>query len=574
MPEYLWKIKERPRAELTNDLAQKLNISNALAGILIQRGVDSFQKAKNFFRPSLQDLHDPFLMKDMDKASERILDALERGEEIMIYGDYDVDGTTAVSVLYLFIKSRTNGVHYYVPDRYTEGYGLSIEGIQTARELDCSLIIALDCGVKANEAISYSNSLGIDVIVCDHHIPGENLPEALAILNPKQEGCSYPFKELSGCGIGFKLIQALSKRSDRFTKPPEEFLDFVMVSIAADIVPMTGENRVLAFYGLEKINKDPNIGLRALLKIAGLIEKDKLTISNIVFGIAPRINAAGRMKHGFAAIQVMISENLEEAMEKGQLIQQQNQDRKHLDEETTREALDQISELRDHKFSSVVYSENWHHGVLGIVASRCIEKFYRPTIVLSKKGDLATGSARSIKGFNLYETLEECDDLLTQWGGHQYAAGLSLPIANIPKLQDRFEKLVQRHFNNTPPKPVIEIDSEILLENINSGFYSILEQMEPHGPGNMRPVFISKGLEKRGPHRMLKEKHLKAYLAQTKDGPVFEGIGFQMEDLDDLVSKNDVFDVVYSIIENNFRGERKLELEIRDMKKFDNGAKS
>jgi single-stranded-DNA-specific exonuclease len=570
---YLWHRKKVPDKEKVIILARELNIHPSLSEILIHREIDDLEKARSFFRPKLEDLHDPFLMKDMDKAVTRIEKSLEEKENILIYGDYDVDGTTAVSILYLYLQESANDLNYYVPDRYSEGYGISKEGIDFAKELDSKLIIALDCGVRANEVIDYAVSLDIDVIVCDHHIPGDTLPKAFAMLNPKQEGCEYPFKELSGCGIGFKLIQALEQSKGSSTERHKEYLDLVMVSIAADIVSMRGENRILTYFGLEKIKKDPNLGLKALLEVAGLHEKSDLSVSNVVFGIAPRINAAGRMKHGLGAVEVLIADNYEQALEKSFRVNEQNVERRSLDTKTTEEALDATKEMdSSDSFCTVLFNEDWHQGILGIVASRCIEHYYRPTIILAKKGNIAVGSARSIKDFNLFEGLNECSDLLLQWGGHAFAAGLSIEVEKIPELRKRLNGIVKNKFNGNLPGQTLEIDSEITFQDVNKGFFSILKQMEPHGPGNMRPVFSSRGIKKTMDARILKEKHLKGKFYQEDKVNSFEAIGFNKAHLEDLIKGEAPFDMVFSVFENNFRGDSKLELEIRDLRESKNGT--
>ncbi len=574
MKEFLWKIKEQPSKKQVDSLVKSLGVHPALASVLVQRKIDDFEKAKAFFRPSLDDLHDPFEMKGMLEAVMRITSAIEQKEEIMVYGDYDVDGTTAVSALSLYLKRFFDHVHYYIPDRYKEGYGISKDGIDTALELDCKVIIALDCGIKAIEIADYAASKGIDLIICDHHIPGENLPKAHAILNPKQDECKYPFKELSGCGIGFKLMQALDSQIKNQKNHALDFLDLVMVSIAADIVPIIGENRILAFYGLKKIKEDPSTGLKALMEVSGLDQKKTLTISSIVFGIAPRINAAGRMKHGFGAVQVLVARDMNEALERSQYIHDQNTLRRHIDEETTLQALREIQDTHpDESFCSVVYHEDWHQGVLGIVASRCIEKFYRPTIILTKKGDQAVGSARSIQEFDLYSALEKCSDLFLKWGGHEFAAGISMPINKIPEFRSRLDGIIKERLQGRTPTPSIEVDALIEFKGIDRKFYSVLSQMEPFGPGNMKPVFLSKGVKHLYSPRILKELHLKARIYQEEKGIAFDCIGFKKFELREILEREGKKDMVFTVFENNYMGDSKLELEIKDIKPFSNGIK-
>ena len=573
MREYLWNLKKQPPEKQIVDLSQQLNVDPSIAGILIQRGIDDFEKARQFFRPSINDLHDPFLLKGMEEAIQRITFALDHKENIMIYGDYDVDGTTAVAALYLHLTGVSDHIHYYIPDRYSEGYGISKDGIDTAQELDCRVLIALDCGIRGNTVIDYANTKGIDVIVCDHHIPEKELPRAHAILNPKQPGCPYPYKELSGCGIGFKLLQALDQKLKNPAEDHMKYLDLVMVSIAADLVPITGENRILAYYGLEKIKRDPITGLRALLQVAGLDHKSNLSISNIVFGIAPRINAAGRMKHGFGAVQVLISKDANEAHERSQLIHDQNTLRRQIDEEITRHAIELIEKTHPpESYCSVVFNEGWHQGVLGIVASRCIEKIYRPTIIMAKKDDHAIGSARSIKGFNLYKVLEKCSDLFIQWGGHAYAAGLSIKLEKLDEFRDRLNNLIKQELQGKLPIPSIEVDSEIKLSGVDRKFFSVLNQMEPFGPGNMRPVFLSKKVKSVFSPRILKDLHLKARIIQEKGGTAFDCIGFKKYELREKLEKDQQADMLFCVFENNYMGDSKLELEIKDIKSSGNGT--
>ncbi len=568
-----WREPKVPDPKKVRDLSEAINVSETLATILVNRGIDSFEKARSFFNPELAELHDPFLMKGMESAVKRIIAALNSDETIMVYGDYDVDGTTAVSMVVKFLRTLTPKVEYYIPDRYKEGYGISKEGVYEAKELDSGLIIALDCGIRANEQAALIKELGMDLIICDHHLTGEELPQALAILNPKQETCSYPYEELSGCGIGFKLIQAIAITLDKNEDDYLSYLDLVMVSIAADIVPLTGENRIIAYWGLRKISEDPNLGLRTLLEISGLSEKGELSISNIVFGIAPRINAAGRMKHGLGAVELLLSEDLEEASALATEIHQQNQERREFDSSITQEAEEMLKKYEtDYPYANVLYSPDWHQGVLGIVASRCIEMSYRPTIVLTKKGNMATGSARSIKGYDLFKGLSTCDEILEKWGGHKYAAGLSLKIEHITELRQRINKDVESHFGGKIPDPEIAIDAKLGFQEVDEKFYSIIKRMEPFGPGNMKPVLLTNDLQCKTPPRILKEKHLKVVLGKDEHQRKFNAIGFGLWKKIELVEEDSKFDMVYSLYENNFRGSSTLEMEIKDIKKSKNGT--
>jgi len=475
-----WILKENPDPKKTEELSKSLGIDPVLGSVLVQRGVDNFDKAKHFFRPSLDNLHDPFLMKDMEKAVDRIHLAMAENQNIMIYGDYDVDGTTAVSLVYDYLRTRYSNIATYIPDRYKEGYGVSFAGIDFAEDNDVSLIIALDCGIKALDKVTYAKEKGIDFIICDHHRPGEILPEAVAVLDPKRNDCFYPYDELCGCGIGFKLIQALGQVNDQNIDDFIPYLDLVATAIAADIVPLTGENRILSFFGLKVINQSPRPGIRALVNE---IKKESLDITDVVFIIAPRINAAGRIKHGSFAVELLTEKNIEKALEYATSINAYNAERKDLDKLITKEALQQIKDLKEEQaYTSVVYKENWHKGVIGIVASRLIEQYYRPTLVFTKSGDKLAASARSVKGFDVYNALEQCSDLIEQFGGHKYAAGLTLDPENYQKFKEKFETVVK----NSIPKELLErqlqVDAEIYLSNINSKFHRILKQVGPFGP--------------------------------------------------------------------------------------------
>ncbi len=576
-----WNIIAAADEQKIKALSAELNnLDLTLTNILIQRGVDTFDKAKSFFRPSLNELHDPFLIKDMDKAVERLKAAVDKGEKILIYGDYDVDGTTSVALVYSFLKNIHNQLDYYIPNRYTEGYGISIQGIDYAKENDISLIIALDCGIKAIDKVAYANELDIDFIICDHHNPGPEIPDAAAVLDPKRKDCSYPFKELSGCGVGYKLMNAYAIKYDLGYDNLLDKLDYLAVSIAADIVPIVGENRILAYYGLKKFNQFPQLAFNAMLQTAGLKEKtgitknpSPLTITDLVFKIAPKINAAGRMKSGKEAVDLLLAKNVEDAMNSSTLINDYNIDRKVEDQKITSEVLSIIA--NDKKLlkqkTTVLYHKDWHKGVLGIVASRCIETYYRPTIILTESNGKASGSARSVKGFNIYEALEQCEDLLEQFGGHKYAAGMSLKIENIPAFQKRFEEVVSNSIPEELLTPEILIDSELPLNSINEKFYGVLKQLAPFGPGNMTPVFLSSNLKVEGNARLLKDKHLSFYVVDANDPQFkFKTIGFNLKDKYDIINRGNTFKMTYCIDTNYWNGKTTLQLRIKDIKAMEN----
>jgi len=560
-----WKILPAPTDDESNRLASQLRISISLAKMLIQRGINNYEKAESFFRLSLNQLHDPFLMKDMFEAVERISTAISDQEEILVYGDYDVDGTTSVTMLYHYLKTKTKKVHYYIPDRYNEGYGVSKLGVEWASKKNISLIISLDCGIKAFESISLAKQKGIDFIVCDHHRPDVNLPEANAILDPKREDCQYPYKELSGCGVGFKLMQGLSKHNNWEESDLWSYLDLVAVSISADIVPITGENRVLCYFGLKQLSDSTRPGLEALIKIAAI---DKpLTVTRIVFGVAPRINAAGRIKHGEDAVELMLSTEEFEANHLASAVNEKNNIRRETEQEIVEEALEMIAE-EEERYTTVLYKEDWHKGVIGIVASKCIEHFYRPTIILTQSKGKATGSARSVKGYDVHEAIEACGELLEQFGGHKYAAGLTLKVENIPAFKKRFEEIVRNSITPELLIPTLTIDQEIPLDIITKSYFSIIDQMEPFGPGNMKPVFSSRNLQAVKP-QLLKEQHLKMTVV-NEDGIPVEAIGFFMPDFYDKLKTGVVFDMAYTIEENNFRGASSIQLHIKDIKFAEN----
>ena len=565
MTEKQWVLNEPADPEQAAALSKAIRVDKSLAQLLVQRGITEYDQARDFFRPSLKSLHDPFLLKDMDHAVRRIVLAIEREEKILIYGDYDVDGTTSVALVYGFLRTCYPNIDFYIPDRYREGYGVSEAGIQYAAQHDYRLIVSLDCGIRAVKLINKARQQGIDFIICDHHRPGSELPPAHAIINAKQTGCSYPYKELCGCGVGFKLLQAFCQATKRPQGPLYEYLDLVAVAIAADIVPITGENRIMAHYGLQALNRTPRPGLKALVEVAGL--RAPLTIDNVVFGIAPRINAAGRMKHAKAAVELLLSDNKEAADDWAAQLNQRNSQRRVYDTDTTQQALAMIE--RDKKLSSakstVLFDANWHKGVVGIVASRCIEHYYRPTIILTESNGKATGSARSVAGFDVYEAITECDDLLDQYGGHTYAAGLTLPIDQVALFQEKFEAVVSKKIKAEQLIPRIEVEQVISLDEITPQFYNILKQMAPFGPGNMRPLLVSENLVAIGHPQILKEKHLKLQVQQSGSRHSLSAIGFGMAHLYDRVD-GQPFRMAYNVEENHFNGHTSLQLAIRDIK--------
>ena len=560
-----WNLKSKPQKEKVQALQNALQVDEIIATLLVQRGIETFEQAKQFFRPTLEDLHDPFLMKDMDKAVNRIESAIANNERILVFGDYDVDGTTAVSLVSSYLKTITPNVVTYIPDRYAEGYGVSYKGIDFADDNAFSLIIALDCGIKSIDHVNYAKEKGIDFIICDHHRPGEFLPEAVAVLDPKREDCSYPYDELCGCGVGYKLIQALGKNRNQTTQDLIPYLDLVATAIAADIVPMTGENRVLAKFGLEVINSNPRAGIKALIQN---VKKKELTITDVVFIVAPRINAAGRIHHGDYAVRLLTEFNLKQAEEVAKEIEQFNSDRKDLDKQITKEALLQIQENNEeNSFSTVVYNENWHKGVIGIVASRLVENYYRPTIVFTKSGDKLAASARSVKDFDIYNALEACSEHLEQFGGHMYAAGMTLMEENYQKFKQAFEEVIQKTLHPDLQTPEIEYDAEIQLTDINPKLVRILKQFEPFGPQNMTPLFLLKDLTDSGYAKTLgsEEEHLKAYVKQNNSDSI-GAIGFGLGPKLDLVKNFSKFNAIVSIEENEWNGNVSLQLQLRDVK--------
>jgi single-stranded-DNA-specific exonuclease len=560
-----WNLKPQPEPHKVQHLATALNVDAVTASLLVQRGVETYEQAKQFFRPSLSDLHDPFLMKDMDKAVARIEQAVASGENILVFGDYDVDGTTSVALMSSYLRSFYPNIDTYIPDRYNEGYGVSFAGIDYADDNGCTLIIALDCGIKSIDKVAYAKEKRIDFIICDHHRPGSELPDAIAILDPKRDDCSYPYDELCGCGVGFKLVQALASKRGQTIEDLLQYLDLVATAIAADIVPITGENRVLAKFGLEVINKSPRPGIKALTQN---LKKQELCISDVVFVIAPRINAAGRIRHGKYAVELLTEFNLQQAEEFASQIEIFNTDRKGLDKQITAEALLQIEQNSEQeRFTTVVYQEEWHKGVIGIVASRLTETYYRPTLVFTKSGDKLAASARSVKDFDVYNALEACAEHLEQFGGHMYAAGLTLQEDQYANFKAKFESVVAGSIDPELLIPEISIDMEIQLSDINPKFFRILKQFEPFGPGNMTPVFISRELKDTGYGKSIgsDESHLKLFVKQG-ESEGFGAIGFGLAPKKDLACGGDTFDAVYSIDENVWNGETTLQLRLRDIR--------
>jgi len=571
MPEILWTYRPQPNPDKVKALSKAISIDESLAYLLVQREIYDFEQAHLFFRPKLEHLHNPFLMKDMDKAVGRLCRAIENNEKILIYGDYDVDGTTSVALLYQFLGKFYKNIAYYIPDRYKEGYGVSKMGIDYAKENGFTLMIALDCGIKSVDLIDYANTLGVDFIICDHHLPGNILPKAVAVLDPKRSDCPYPYKELSGCGVGFKLLQAYCKTKNIDEKELHQFLDLVVVSIGCDIVPITGENRVLAFYGLHKLNTKPLLGLRKIMQVAGFSEDKDMSITNVVFGIGPRINAAGRIEHAHNAVKLLISKNETEADSYVRLIQENNNDRKDFDKNITKEALQMIeaANLQNAK-STVLYKENWHKGVIGIVASRCIEHYHRPTIILTHSNGKAAGSARSVPDFDVYEAIEACSDLLEQFGGHKHAAGLSLKIENIPAFQQRFEQVVAARILPEQLVPRIDVDMKLPLRSATDKFMRILNQIAPFGPGNMQPTFVSENVVAIRETAKLVGKdnpqiHLKFRVKQA-DSAEFECIAFNMGQHLERIDSGEPFHICYHLEENHFNGKTTLQLRIKDLK--------
>lgn len=558
-----WIYKEEPEEKLVEELSKAINISPFLSKILVQRGIENFDAAKEFFRPSLTQLHDPFLMKDMDKAVNRLCEAVFNNEKILLYGDYDVDGTTSVSLMYLFLEQFSDQIEFYIPDRYTEGYGISEMGINYAHDNKFTLIIALDCGVRANERAEQANSFGIDLIICDHHLPGEKLPGAFAILDPKQSDCPYPFDELSGCGVGFKLLEGFCQQNTIEKEKLFEFLDLLAVSIASDLVPIIGENRTLAHYGLRKLNQRPSAGLKSLIKVSG--RKNALTITDVVFTLGPRINAAGRLSHAKESVNLLIGKS-DETSSYADNLDTKNKERKEFDKQITEEALAMIAEMPPNKKSTVLFKEDWHKGVIGIVASRCIESHYRPTIILTESNGKATGSARSVDGFDVHAAITECQDLLEQFGGHKYAAGLTMAVDKVEAFQEAFEQVVSKRISDDQLIPKIIIDTDTQLEHANFKTLSILSQMEPFGPQNLAPVFGTKNVIVKSKPQVMKEVHAKGFLSEVGSDKKHEFIAFGLAEKLKEAEPGIPFQVAYHIEENNFMRQQSVILNIKDVR--------
>ncbi len=558
--------------QLKEQLAHELSINPILSQLLVQRGITNFEEARAFFRPDLNNLHDPFLMKDMDLAVKRLTKAMQLNEKILIYGDYDVDGTTSVSLVYRFLIKFYSNLDFYIPDRYNEGYGISMKGIKFAEDNGFSLVIALDCGIKAIEKVKHAKTLGIDFIICDHHNPDDELPPAAAVLDPKRVDCSYPYKDLSGCGVGFKFMQAFALENNINFDNLTPLLDLVALSIASDIVPITGENRILASYGLKQLNSNPSMGVKAIIEVCDLKHKE-ITISDIVFKIGPRINASGRMKLASEAVELLVSKDKDFAMKKSSTINRYNEDRKNLDKSITDDA---ISLIRDDKSfegrkSIVVYKPDWHKGVIGIVASRLSEEYYKPSVVLTESNGFASGSARSVSGFDLYKAVESCKDLLENFGGHMYAAGLTMKVENVEEFSRRFEEYVAAHIEEDQTYPQIYIDSVIQFKDITPKFFRILKQFAPFGPGNMKPVFESKRVFDYGSSRLVgrDQSHLKLELIDDSSESVISGIAFRMHQFNDHLKALNPLDICYTIEENNYNNNTTIQLMIRDIKKVE-----
>src|ERR1035437_4376330 len=572
-----WRIKKPADINDLKHLSAALNVDMAIANLLIQRGIKTFSEARSFFRPKLIDLHDPFLMKDMDKAVSRIKKAIDNNEKVMIYGDYDVDGTTSVALMYSFLKSRFTEIEYYIPDRYMEGYGISKLSIDYASKSNISLVIVLDCGIKAVDKIAYAKELGIDFIICDHHNSDEIIPDAIAVLDPKQPDCQYRFKELSGCGVGFKLIQAFCINQGIPEEVAFEYLDLVVVSIASDIVPLMGENRILAYYGLQKLNSNPSTGLKTIIKYAGLTGEIK--INDIVFKSGTRLNASGRIEHGKKSVAILLAEDAKELDDLGIEINSYNEIRKTLDRDITQEALAIIekSQFYEGRVSTVIYNRDWHKGVVGIVASRLTEYYYRPTVVLTESNGLATGSARSVGEFDLYEAISACADLLESYGGHMYAAGLSMKLENVAEFSRRFEQVVRDSISDEQLKQTIEIDAKISLSDLSTKFLKVLNQFEPYGPHNMMPTFLTENVFDSGTSRLVgkSNEHLKLDLMEAKrSSALFSGIAFSQSVHMDMIKKSIPFDICYSVTENEYRGKTYMQVNVRDIKSRHDGSEN
>lgn len=563
-----WVSKPQPDIDQIDFLCAEIKVPRPLAAILIQRGITTYDQAKQFFRPQLSDLPDPFLMKDMDKAVARLNKAINEGEKILVYGDYDVDGTTSVALMYSYLHAFYPNLDYYIPDRNLEGYGISTKGVDFARDNGFSLIVALDCGIKSLDKVDYANQSGIDFIICDHHIPGDVLPAAAAVLDPKRADCEYPFKELSGCGIGFKLIQAHAQAAGKSFDEVLGFIQLVAVSIASDLVSISGENRILAYFGIRQLRESPMPGLKAILDC--YVQKEDYSVSDLVFGLGPRINAAGRLADAKLAVRVMISDNPLDASLLAKSLNEHNEDRKFFDQDITKQALLMVAE---HDFpgrrSNVLFHKEWHKGVIGIVASRVIEKYYRPTVVLTESNGVAVGSARSVSGFDLYKALQQCSDVLLQFGGHQFAAGMTLELSRVEEFQKKFEEVVAASIEERSLLPEIEYDYELNFADITPKFFSVLKQMEPFGPDNMKPIFMTTGVVDAGGSRAVgaNSQHLKLTVFQRKDSKnIVDGIGFGMGEYQGAVKGGKSIDICYTLEENTFRDLTTIQLNLKDLK--------
>jgi len=564
-----WVVKEKGDTAVLKQLAGALGVSESLANLMVQRNISSADEANTFFNPSLDYLHDPFLMKDMNIAVDRISAAVKKNEKILVYGDYDVDGTTAVALMYSFLKEQYSNVEYYIPDRYKEGYGVSFQGLDFAYQNNCKVVITLDCGIKAVDKVKYAHTKGLDVIICDHHYPGDEIPKALAVLDPKQPSCSYPYKELSGCGVGFKLIHAYSRVHGIPFSKISHYLDLVAVSIASDIVPLTGENRIMAYFGLKRLNESPRTGLKEIIRESEVTKA--LTIEDVVFKIGPRINAAGRMETGSKAVDLLVSSDSRLATGISKEINNFNIERRSVDRIITTEAMRMIAEDQRtvNSRTTVLYNPTWKKGVIGIVASRLIETYYRPTVILTESNGFATGSARSVQGYDLYQAIEACSDLLESFGGHMYAAGLTMKMENIQPFMERFEQFVNSTITEDQLVPRIFIDTELSFSEINEDFFKTMSQFQPFGPENMSPVFVSRNVFDTGTGRMVGSsgEHLKLDLCQESTGQKsFSAIAFSQANHFEYIKGGNPFDICYSLEMNEFRGNRNLQLNIRDIK--------
>ncbi|MCA1757025.1 MAG: single-stranded-DNA-specific exonuclease RecJ [Bacteroidales bacterium] len=565
-----WILKERPDRVVVKQLMGATGYAEPLAVLMVQRGITTPAEAEAFFTPRYDVLHDPFLMKDMNIAVDRISSAIDKNEKILIYGDYDVDGTTSVALLYSFLSRFSSNLDYYIPDRYSEGYGVSKEGLDYAQRNNCRVVVTLDCGIKAVEKARYARQLGLDLIICDHHLPGDTIPEAVAVLDPKQPGCNYPYKDLSGCGVGFKFIQAYARVNNIPFSEITPYLDLVAVSIASDIVPVTGENRVLAYYGLRQLNSSPRIGLKEIINSSSSGNRE-FTIEDVVFKIGPRINAAGRMNSGRKAVELLVSEDITKARAISLEIEECNNNRRTVDTRITTEALRNISDDQRHSNvrTTVLYNPEWSKGVIGIVASRLIETHYRPTVILTESNGLATGSARSVAGYDLYQAIEECSDLLENFGGHMYAAGLTLKKENVKPFARRFEEVVSATITEEQMTPRVEVDIEIGFDQISIDFFTLLNRFQPYGPLNMAPVFLTRNVEDTGKGRVVGagDEHLKLELCSEATGTgTVPAIAFGLGNMKDIIYSRTPVDIVYTIEMNEFRGTRTLQINIKDIR--------